>query len=91
MTIDGHEDVPANEAALRQAVAHQPVAVGICADSSLQFYRSGVLSKCCTGLNHGVLVVGYDSDEQGSYWIVKNSWGKVGATRHANVAQHTTW
>lgn len=61
MTIDGHEDVPENsEADLAKAVANQPVSVAICADS-LQFYSSGVVSKCCTGLDHGVLVVGYDT------------------------------
>ena len=61
VTIDGHEDVPENsEADLAKAVGNQPVSVAICADS-LQFYSSGVVSKCCTGLDHGVLVVGYDS------------------------------
>ena len=61
VTIDGHEDVPENsEADLAKAVANQPVSVAICADS-LQFYSSGVVSKCCTGLDHGVLLVGYDT------------------------------
>ena len=61
VTIDGHEDVPENsEADLAKAVANQPVSVAVCADS-LQFYSSGIVSKCCTGLDHGVLVVGYDT------------------------------
>lgn len=78
--IDGHEDVPVNDKdALRKAVANQPVSVGICASSALQFYHSGILTdkSCCQDLNHGVLVVGYDdTDENGAHWIVKNSWGE---------------
>ena len=59
MTIDGHEDVPADsEADLAKAVANQPVSVAICA-SDLQFYSGGVVGKCCDSLDHGVLAVGY--------------------------------
>lgn len=61
MTIDGFEDVPENdEAALKQAVAMQPVSVAICASGGLQFYSSGIVGgKCCDELDHGVLAVGY--------------------------------
>ena len=61
VTIDGFEDVPhEDEEALKQAVANQPVAVGIQATPALQLYRSGVFDgDCGTTLNHGVLNVGY--------------------------------
>ena len=82
VTIDGYEDVPVNSRdALKKAIANQPVAVAICANSALQFYHSGVMTDaaCCQDLNHGVLAVGYedgDDVENGeSHWIVKNSWG----------------
>lgn len=66
-------DVKAKDAAaFETAVAKQPVAVAIEANTQLQLYKSGVFSATCgDSLNHGVLAVGYTSDA----WIVKNSWG----------------
>ena len=41
MSIDGFEDVPANdEKALQKAVSQQPVSVAICASANLQFYSA---------------------------------------------------
>jgi cathepsin L len=80
VTIDGHEDVPVNDAAaLKKAATGQPISVAICAPSSLQFYSKGVVSdaSCCSQLNHGVLLVGYADEAfpDGAHWIIKNSWG----------------
>ncbi|PIA30343.1 hypothetical protein AQUCO_05600048v1 [Aquilegia coerulea] len=79
VTIDGHENVPANdENALMKAVANQPVSVAIDAGGSdFQFYSEGVFSgDCGTELDHGVAVVGYGTTIDGTkYWTVKNSWG----------------
>ena len=74
-------DVPHNnELALKEAVAKQPVSVAIEADTRVfQMYHSGVLTSdtCGTNLDHGVLTVGYGTDENSGidYWLVKNSWG----------------
>lgn len=78
VTIDGYEDVPpSNEKALQKAVAHQPVSVAIEASSrALQLYQSGVITgRCGTALDHGVVVVGYGTENGLDYWIVRNSWG----------------
>ncbi|PSC67743.1 KDEL-tailed cysteine endopeptidase CEP2 [Micractinium conductrix] len=78
VTIDGYEDVPPNDLpALKKALAHQPLAVAICATSSMQFYRSGVIGEadCCQDLNHGVLAVGYDDTAPEPHLVIKNSWG----------------
>ncbi|KAJ1421153.1 Peptidase C1A, papain C-terminal [Sesbania bispinosa] len=78
VSIDGYEDVPSyNENALKKAVAHQPVSVAIEASGrALQLYHSGVFTgKCGTRLDHGVVVVGYGTENGVDYWLVRNSWG----------------
>lgn len=76
--IRGFRDVLSNdEDALKSAVAQQPVAVAIEADQDLfQFYHEGVLrGDCGTELDHGVLLVGYGSENGVDFWKIKNSWG----------------
>ncbi|KAJ1263567.1 hypothetical protein BS78_09G195800 [Paspalum vaginatum] len=80
VTIDGYSDVPSNkEDLLLQAVAQQPVSVGICGSSrEFQLYSKGIFDgPCPTSLDHAVLIVGYGSEGGKDYWIVKNSWGEV--------------
>ncbi|NP_001312662.1 cysteine proteinase COT44-like precursor [Nicotiana tabacum] len=77
VSIDGYEDVPRNERALQKAVAHQPVCVAIEASGrAFQLYSSGVFTgECGEEVDHGVVVVGYGSEDGVDYWIVRNSWG----------------
>lgn len=76
--IKSYHDVQQyDEDALKAAVAQQPVSVAIEADQSgFQFYNGGVFTGYCgTQLDHGVLVVGYGTDDDQDYWLIKNSWG----------------
>ncbi|KAH0434058.1 hypothetical protein IEQ34_026902 [Dendrobium chrysotoxum] len=78
VSIDSYEDVPVNnEKALQKAVANQPVSVAIeAAGRAFQLYQSGIFTGSCrTELDHGVLAVGYGTENGKDYWVVKNSWG----------------
>jgi cathepsin L len=87
-TCSGFVDVPTgDEEALKQAVATiGPISIAVDAtEEKFMLYKDGVFvdDGCSNGqddLDHGVLVVGYGTDdnatgEQKDYWIVKNSWG----------------
>ncbi|PIA52844.1 hypothetical protein AQUCO_01000605v1 [Aquilegia coerulea] len=91
VTMEGYHGVPSNDnERLLQAVAVQPVHVGICANErEFQFYSKflvlslsdvqlqGIFSgPCSSSSNHAVTIVGYDSENGADYWIVKNSWGR---------------
>ncbi|CAG2209712.1 CTSL [Mytilus edulis] len=67
-----------DEKALQSAVATVgPIAVGVDVKRPFQFYRSGIFDDpTCSSVtyNHGVLVVGYGTENGQDYWLVKNSW-----------------
>jgi len=83
--VKQYVNVSETEDDLRAAIATQPVSVAVNADSlSWQFYHDGILSPACEdpdSIDHGVLAVGYgqgggsSEEEDGDYWLVKNSWG----------------
>ena len=79
VSISDCQDVPANnQVDLQKAVSVGPVSVAIEADTrTFQLYTSGVITSdaCGTNLDHGVLVVGYGTESNTPYWLVKNSWG----------------
>ncbi|RWR97394.1 thiol protease SEN102-like protein [Cinnamomum micranthum f. kanehirae] len=76
--IKGYQYVAPTELHLMAAVAKRPVSAYVSANSkAFVEYNGGVFRGPCDGnRNHGVLVVGYATDRDGTkYWIIKNSWG----------------
>ncbi|KAL4422483.1 hypothetical protein ABPG75_008680 [Micractinium tetrahymenae] len=78
---------PWSAAGLREAVLISPVVVSINVTNLFQFYSGGLwtAAECDVpagppiasraGMNHAVLVVGFNMTAQPPYWIFKNSWG----------------
>lgn len=63
---------------LKANLAKGPTSVAIEADKrAFQMYKTGVITgtACGTNLDHGVLAVGYGTENGTPYYLVKNSWG----------------
>lgn len=70
---------PNSDIFLMSALLNQPISVAIEADQQIfQLYSSGILTGdvCGDNLDHGVLVVGYGTENGVDYYIVKNSWSE---------------
>jgi hypothetical protein len=93
-TINGYVQLPSNDyASLMNAVATVgPVAIAVDA-SNWHSYSSGIYDGCNQvnpDIDHGVVLVGYGSENGQDYWLVRNSWsptyGEQGYIRVARAA-----
>jgi len=102
--VSAYSDVPAkNVAQMKAALAKGPVSIAIEADKSVfQLYHTGVLTSasCGTNLDHGVLAVGYGTEDGQDFFLVKNSWGatwgekgfiKLGTNNVCGMLQQASW
>lgn len=90
VSIKGYTDVKAkDEADLMSALQKQPVSIAVDAQFGWQTYGGGILGNCIfKSLDHGVLLVGYGTDNGTDYWVVKNSWGASwGDSGYVNIAR----
>jgi C1A family cysteine protease len=77
--ISHHSAVGSSVDAIKNIVYNYgPMAVGMAAPDTLSYYTSGCFDYTYFGINHGVLLVGWDDTlchGEGA-WIAKNSWGR---------------
>lgn len=73
--------IPKSPLDIMISLTKSPVAIGLDANNFyFRFYKTGIIdlpSNFSKTLNHAVLLVGYDQDETGFYWIIQNSWGET--------------
>uniref|UniRef100_A0A336MJU0 CSON002170 protein n=1 Tax=Culicoides sonorensis TaxID=179676 RepID=A0A336MJU0_CULSO len=68
-----------------------PLVVYYFVDNNFKQYKGGIFSsKTCNvenaGINHAVLLMGYGSEKDVKYWLVRNSWGKsFGESGHFRI------
>jgi len=98
-TVSAYADVDQSSDAMKKMLDNGPVSVAIEADQMVfQMYQTGVItgSSCGTQLDHGVLAVGYGTEDGEDYFLVKNSWGpswgdngfvKIGADNVCGILQ----
>tara|TARA_A200000159_G_scaffold164849_1_gene196744 strand:- start:3975 stop:4664 length:690 start_codon:yes stop_codon:yes gene_type:complete len=64
---------------MKKNVMETPIAIAIDANNIyFRFYKNGVIDvpmNESNSINHAVVLVGFDHDEDGMYWIIQNSWG----------------
>jgi len=72
--------IPTSIQDYKDNLSKTPIAIALDANNVyFRFYKEGVIDvpkRNDTQLNHAVVLVGYDYDEHGMYWIIQNSWGK---------------
>ena len=67
--------VPSIDSIKSAIYTYGPISVGVGANNAFMDYSSGVFNQCDgTQPNHAVNLVGWDDD--GQYWIMRNSWSQ---------------
>lgn len=72
--------IPRSVMDLKASLKRGPVSIALDASPfEFRFYKDGVIdipSKNTSRINHAVLLTGYSENENGTYWIIQNSWGE---------------
>ena len=72
--------IPSSVRDMKESLQLGPISIALDASSFIfRFYKEGVIDlpgNYSADINHAVLLTGYEQDENGSYWIIQNSWGE---------------
>lgn len=66
-----------DEKSVKDAISHQPVSVAInAAHRDFHLYKHGIFNpiECEGKVDHAVVAVGYGTEANKEYWLLKNSW-----------------
>jgi cathepsin L len=83
--LKSYVSLPKGDEELMVKVLHSigPLSIGVNANSDWQQYTKGVYDpteeQCESSIasqDHGVILVGYGTEKDIDYWVVRNSWGK---------------
>jgi len=100
VTCDGYKKLTENSYDdLFNAIQMQPISVSVDA-STWSAYRSGIYNctKSTLDIDHAVQLVGYGTQNNVDYWIVRNSWGAswgengyIRLLRHSDGSSQWCW
>jgi C1A family cysteine protease len=73
--------IPRSKLDLMASLKEGPVSIALDASNfAFRFYKEGIINipaNYSKTINHAVLLTGYSKDENGTYWIIQNSWGRT--------------
>lgn len=68
--------IPTTDAMKQAIMEYGPISVCVYVNDAFQAYGGGVFNACeDQWLNHAVVLVGWDDNQSGGVWIMRNSWG----------------